>query len=539
MTEEAKIVISADDKATPKLKKMQRGAKRALSSVASSAKRAAESFKKVGAAATHMNQALELGRKAWEVFRLLVVETIATSAEFRGQNDKAIKSLMGFAQQLKILRARIGDALIPVLQGFAKGLEPVVEGMTKWIRANRKWLGQNMVNTFEAIALALVQGVATGVGWVVKAWAGWQEIINVVDLALNRFFEYNLEAIDLMIGAMAKVAGIFGENGLTKSLRSAQEGVREMAANFREGGDTAKKNIGVATSNAQRLLNKVNEVSKALSFGIRAGAEAGRQAVQESSEGGIVEMEKLEAAAQAARDRATAAIDAMVARRNAARQKELVMNEADIRRRDKMLDEQAARDKARNEQVAAQQQALAQQTATALSGVMLAATEGQEAFQESVVAMMKDTMAQLINMAVQKAVTNITANAAEGASSAAAANAGVPGVGPIIAAAAATAMFALIMGFKDKIKPQGFNRGGIVPGVGTTDTVPAMLTPGEAVIPKNMVQQMANGGPKQVSVSLNMQSMAPPTNPAELRVAVRDVLGPELVKLVKSGQLAI
>ena len=35
-----------------------------------------------------------------------------------------------------------------------------------------------------------------------------------------------------------------------------------------------------------------------------------------------------------------------------------------------------------------------------------------------------------------------------------------------------------------------FNKGGIVPGVGNTDKVLALLTPGELVIPKDVVQGM-------------------------------------------------
>lgn len=40
----------------------------------------------------------------------------------------------------------------------------------------------------------------------------------------------------------------------------------------------------------------------------------------------------------------------------------------------------------------------------------------------------------------------------------------------------------------------GFAKGGIVPGSGNTDSVPALLTPGEMVIPKHAVQKFAEGG---------------------------------------------
>ena len=43
-------------------------------------------------------------------------------------------------------------------------------------------------------------------------------------------------------------------------------------------------------------------------------------------------------------------------------------------------------------------------------------------------------------------------------------------------------------------KPKGFAAGGFVPGVGNGDTVPAMLTPGEYVIPKNKVADFFNRG---------------------------------------------
>ena len=37
-----------------------------------------------------------------------------------------------------------------------------------------------------------------------------------------------------------------------------------------------------------------------------------------------------------------------------------------------------------------------------------------------------------------------------------------------------------------------FEGGGIVPGIGNRDTVPAMLTPGEAVLPKNMTEMLTH-----------------------------------------------
>jgi hypothetical protein len=74
------------------------------------------------------------------------------------------------------------------------------------------------------------------------------------------------------------------------------------------------------------------------------------------------------------------------------------------------------------------------------------------------------------------------AAAKAGAAKAYQAMAGIPIVGPALGAVAAAGAFALMLGFE---------KGGIVPGVGQGDIVPAMLTPGEAVLTKDMTEKLS------------------------------------------------
>jgi hypothetical protein len=74
------------------------------------------------------------------------------------------------------------------------------------------------------------------------------------------------------------------------------------------------------------------------------------------------------------------------------------------------------------------------------------------------------------------------------AASAAAAKAGgavsgVPIVGPVLAPVAAASVFAALMAFEG---------GGVVPGVGKGDVVPAMLTPGEGIVPGGVMDGLRN-----------------------------------------------
>jgi hypothetical protein len=53
-----------------------------------------------------------------------------------------------------------------------------------------------------------------------------------------------------------------------------------------------------------------------------------------------------------------------------------------------------------------------------------------------------------------------------------------------------------------------FQDGGIVPGVGRGDIVPAMLEPGEGVLPKALMDRLSTSGPAQSGPTYHL-SMSP------------------------------
>jgi hypothetical protein len=75
------------------------------------------------------------------------------------------------------------------------------------------------------------------------------------------------------------------------------------------------------------------------------------------------------------------------------------------------------------------------------------------------------------------------ANAKKAASSAYATGESMGPAGVVLGPVFAAAAFAGVMAFAD---------GGIVPGTGNMDTVPAMLTPGEGVVPKGVMEGLSN-----------------------------------------------
>lgn len=126
------------------------------------------------------------------------------------------------------------------------------------------------------------------------------------------------------------------------------------------------------------------------------------------------------------------------------------------------------------------------------------------------------------------AFSAITAAAARAGAEAFAAYVGIPFVGPALGTAAAAEAVGQTMAFASLL---AFNKGGLVPGVGNTDSVPAWLTPGELVVPKEVTQALmgagAAGGPPTALVQPQMML---PTSQADFDRMVRDGLGPALAR---------
>ena len=153
-----------------------------------------------------------------------------------------------------------------------------------------------------------------------------------------------------------------------------------------------------------------------------------------------------------------------------------------------------------NERIIAGQLTAILQQASQLSSALFnkdltAKQKKQQAFlQISRVIQQQITSNLVKNLATQaaarkkEALIGVAANKAETASGFFAAFAPLPFIGQALALAAIGAAF----GFINSLLT--FGKGGLVPGAGSKDTVPALLTPGEFVIPKRQVSAALAGG---------------------------------------------
>ena len=143
------------------------------------------------------------------------------------------------------------------------------------------------------------------------------------------------------------------------------------------------------------------------------------------------------------------------------------------------------------------------------------------------------------------------ADAASSAVKAGKSQAGIPGAGPVLAVIAASTLFGIMSAYASKIGEKKLNSGGIVGGFGSTDTVSALLTPGELVVPKDVTKRLfslmkgeggpefaqggiVGGGGSGVNIHFHDSSLIQRT-PAEMEQVVRDQLVPALARLKRKG----
>lgn len=111
--------------------------------------------------------------------------------------------------------------------------------------------------------------------------------------------------------------------------------------------------------------------------------------------------------------------------------------------------------------------------------------------------------------------------------------AGIPVVGPalgVAAAAAATAAGLENLRAIQSTKLPAFAEGGLVPGVGNKDTVPALLTPGEVVVPKKNFEDLESSF-VQGAIANDQVILLRQSNDIQARILESVTFGPVIEKL--------
>lgn len=538
------ILISAKDQASKVFKGTANSADALFRGVRVGTTAASAGMKTFAIAATGVNQALELAKKGAMMFRQTIGQAIAKSIEFRGENDAQVKQLREFQKSISILAARIGDVFLPVVQGIAAAFGPVIKSATQWLELNFKWLASGILENMFKFAAILVDGIAFGATTAAHAFLGLRMVIDGVSVLVNKFFEVSLKGFAHMAFAASEFARTVGEHGLGMAFNDTKNAAWELAKQFKKSGDDGKEAIQGHVAALKETEEMIERVRAGLLVGIGEASVAAMALADKATKSGNLTLEERGRINEenAAKDAAFNAwmLEDLAKDRAARKAADAERAEAEQERiktamkRARLIAEIEERN--RQQYMATAETAINQagNIGSAYGKVFHAMMTGQASVGAGYVAMMAIAGQAVLDFA-QKA---IMAYALEAAAASYKSQAGIPFIGPVLGAAAASVALGVVRAYIGQLP--AFAAGGEVRGGSPgRDSVLAMLTPGERVLTVQENREMKRGSRAQnvTNQSVNV-TLAPatPMSRAQIDRYIRDTIEPSMRRLQRLGR---
>jgi hypothetical protein len=530
------LIIVAKDAASATIKAT--GA--AISKIASGITGA---FKMAGGVAHGLNSALEVTKKVLGLVGAAFDATVGRALEVRAVTDGARQDMDALTKATDGLQVAIGNALIPVVQTLAQVLTPLLLALTGWFDRNRALIASSFIQwitkaasvvvdvltpaiqaalvvnrlfmvQFEALA-ALVKDVGAGLSAVFSgvqsaiekasqipgfdvlaksASDAGSSIMGTFDRAGGWVKQKLGDALNSVPGvaamgrlgeaaqkALGEVA-VAGANNATAAIKRASTAVRTLKGDA-DGAYQAWLAFNQATAKTQ-LAEGVDDLSRALRT---AGTEYARLAqnaeATDALEQGLKRLKKEYGAAGLAAFEATGSIAGASA----------------------MMEEQGTKIDTIRDAVGS----VISSIGSAFTGMIDAAIDGTKSASDIIGGFFgsigRSILDTIIGIAVQFAATKltevllgslvartaITNYAAQAGAAAFASTAAIPIIGPLLAPGAATAAYAGAIAFQGLAMAEG---GLVTGGIVGQDSVPAMMMPGEYVVPAAQVRQNVAAG---------------------------------------------
>lgn len=463
------------------------GVGRSLGVLSTTARAATVSMGAIGTATVVANQGLELLKKGAELARGAYELFIAKAMEARDATDPGKMALTQFADAAGRLQVSIGNVLMPTLAGLATAFRPLLESASKWLETNREVVGVQIAEWVVRAGTAMLSVLVPATQIAATVWGGLKMAFYGVEVAVNSMLEALLSGVARALLNFAKLEGALGNKELALSLAQTALAAHNLSKEFETSGDVAAASLLEAERNMKDLrgdIGKVGEEAKrVLSTVLPAAAKAaaaGIKVARDAAKADAPGMAKNDAMNDDAvalyyqeRNRLEDEFQKNMREADAAK---AAANLRDIEEIERKRKEAVAKRAQEEERVTAQalqrQQAGQQAVAGALMGTVGAARAAIAAGRnagEAAVAVLESIANSLINSIVESlaklAAKSLVSN--------------IPILGPLFG------------GFL------GMARGGLVPetiGIPGQDSVPALLMPGELVVPRDQVRAARTSG---------------------------------------------
>ena len=448
------ILITAKDSASAVVKGVGSSVSALSTSVGASARI-------MSAAPVVLNQAFGLARRMYGMIDQTIGNATRTAMEFREKSDPMVRGMSDLARESDLVKARLGDALLPVIVGLGRGITEATGKTSDLIKENRKLIATKVLDFVAALASGLITGVATGTIAVARAWQGWRMIVGVIQAAVNVFFEQTLRGIGWILDRLGALGRIPGLESFAASLGNAADTTRLLADEFGRSADAAVASTEESSRALDGMERNIRAIETASRSALANGVAKAQKLIAESTAGANTKLED--------QKKALEAIDARKA----------IANKLELRSQKGLAEVQDANEQRRieatNKQIEAQEAARAKAVDTAMA---VGQVWGQ-AF-TSMATDSKNAAKIMLEAIISSVEKVVMAYAAEASAAAFKANAGIPVVGLAVATAAAGVAFGLVRAMLSQI-PAAATGGTVMGGTPGKDSVLSMLMPGEVV----------------------------------------------------------
>lgn len=550
------ILLSADVKS---LKKGVSGAKQALGVLGKALKGAGKGAEGMGASYKSGVETIFASVEIFKSIQGLITDVfgafVGASMELRKENDKQKQDIKGLQNSFKELQAMLGDFVLPLILGVADAVKPVIKSFKTWLTVNKQLVGGKLVEYLTMIASTLTTGIATAVITVMKIWAGWSSLIDSTQAMFQGFFAMTLDGLAFMREGVARFYEAIGADGIAEQLKSGAKEFREYAKGFQDASDENIAEAARTIQELEKLEKQVKKVETAIQFGIGQAGTAAMKRFKQNVKKRAANWEELEAKKKALEEKAKKEKEA----------RDKLMDDADkkaMARREAAAQKSADAEKARLEEQKALVTSLGQSMLGNLETALTEIADGSKKASVAFSDMGKTIITELLKIAAQKALLAIVDTLFTGGMGGTFGGFGGSLVGKVGGGLAG--MAGSIAGFNNGGPVNGgstgrraFNSGGYVKGFssgGGVDSVRALLTPGEFVLPKGLVDSIklgkappkaayANGGAVSAGVSqgpaainVSMNTFAVPSK-GEFRRWYKSSVSPNTKKMGRRGQL--
>jgi len=235
MTERIGILVDVTDSASSVLKGIGSAGKSSLDTIRGAGEKAGDALRGVVMAATFLNQGLELAKKGFEIFRMLILDNITAMVEYRGEADAIAKRFRKMGDDAKYTKAVIADLLTPAILGMSDAFNEAGASVVDYVNINRKLMAENIITFLADTGRVLISVVAKSLTVVSLIVSGLIETWHLLSAAVNDGISGILRGVEGLLRGFADLAEWTGKGELAQSMRDAADTSKLMSDTFADG----------------------------------------------------------------------------------------------------------------------------------------------------------------------------------------------------------------------------------------------------------------------------------------------------------------